>query len=108
MRCRRFVAMSTAAEAHTRVINQLFGAGLTLAAVLSLPRLDGEVAGRAHSVVAQLDAAIVEIRHFALAEVSAQAQHKRPQVMRTQPVNRRCISGLRWVELPVPRYFACA
>ncbi len=103
--------MSTTADAHTQVINHLFGSGLTLAAVLSLPRLDAEAAERVHSVIGQLDAAIAEIRQFALtalvAEVSAQAQ-KRPDVIRTQPMNRTCVPRLRWFEAPTPIYFASA
>ena len=104
--------MGTTAEAHTQVINHLFGSGLTLAAVLSLPRLDAEAAERVHSVVGRLDAAIAEIRQFALtalvAEISAQAQQKRPHVIRTQPMNRPCVPRLRWFEAPTPIYFVCA
>jgi len=88
--------MSTTAEAQTRLINQLFGSGLTLAAVLSLPRLDREVGERVRSVVEQLDAAIAEVHHLALAAVIADeraaAQHGRPHGAPRQPMNRRCIS----------------
>jgi cob(I)alamin adenosyltransferase len=45
-----------------RVTNQLFGCGLTLAAVLSRPHLDDEIAKRLRDVVEQLDATLVVIR----------------------------------------------
>ena len=84
--------MSTTTEAHTRLINRLFGSGLTLAGVLSWRRLDCEVADQVRRVVAELDSAIAQIHHLGLTEVRAEAQHKRPDAMPTQPMNRRCTS----------------
>jgi hypothetical protein len=57
------------ADVHDRVSNCIFGAGLTLASVLSLQRLDDEVAGRLHDAIDALDTAARELRSAALARV---------------------------------------
>jgi hypothetical protein len=66
--------MGTTGEVHDRLINHLFGSGLTLAAVLSSPRLDSGVAERLRDVLGQLDAAIGEVRHLALSAAVAGAK----------------------------------
>ena len=48
---------------HDRVIGHLFGSGMNLAAVLSSNQLDESMSRRLHEVVADLDAAIREIRN---------------------------------------------
>ena len=47
---------------HDRVIGLLFASGLNIAAVLSANQLDHHATGRLRDVVAELDAAIREIR----------------------------------------------
>lgn len=54
---------------HDRVINHIFGSGLTLAGILSRHRLDDEVAERLRGVIAELDAAVGHVRSAALAWV---------------------------------------
>ena len=71
--------MGTTGDARDRLINHLFGSGLTLAAVLSMQRIDGEVAVRLRDVVERLDAAIDEIRHLAFADVVADVIAQPPQ-----------------------------
>lgn len=78
--------MGSTHEAHDRLVNHLFTSGLTLAAVLNLHRLDREVASRVHDVVEQLDAAIREIRHLALAEVASEYERSQLHVASTPGV----------------------
>jgi len=61
-------------EAHDRLVNHLFGSGLTLAAVLNLQGLDREVSNRVRDVIEQLDAAIGEIRQLAIAAVAIECE----------------------------------
>jgi hypothetical protein len=63
--------MDTSGDPRDRLINHLFGSGLTLAAVLSLQRVDDDVAERLRDVIEHLDAAIDEIRRLAFADVVA-------------------------------------
>jgi hypothetical protein len=49
-------------DVFERVTNQLFGCGLTLAAVLSHPDLDDEIAKRLRDVVEEFDATLVVVR----------------------------------------------
>jgi hypothetical protein len=72
------VAMSAAGDAHDRLINHLFRSGLSLAAVLSLPRVEGGVAARLRDVLDQLDAAIGEVRHLALTAALTAANAQSP------------------------------
>ena len=58
-------------ESHDAVVNRIFGAGLALAGILSLERVDAEVAERLREAIGSLDAAVVELRTAALAEVVA-------------------------------------
>jgi hypothetical protein len=51
------------------VINHIFGAGLTLAGILSLERVDADVAERIRDAIDVLDAAVGELRTAALAEI---------------------------------------
>ena len=54
------------ADVNQRVINRVFGVGLTLAGALSLGRLDTEVADRLRDAIDQLDAVVRELQHAAL------------------------------------------
>ncbi len=56
-------------DVHDQVINQIFGSGLTLAAILSAQRVDNETAGRLHEVIERLDAAVRDLRGAAIARV---------------------------------------
>lgn len=58
-----------ATDVHDRVINLIFGSGLTLARIVGLQRVDDEVAGLLDSVIDQLDTAVRELRGAALARV---------------------------------------
>lgn len=58
-----------ATDMHDRVINLIFGSGLTLARILGLQRVDDEVAGLLQSAIAELDTAVRELRGAALAGV---------------------------------------
>jgi hypothetical protein len=53
-------------DAHHRVISRVFGAGLTLAGVLSLPRLDSAIADRLRDAIDDLDTAARELQGAAL------------------------------------------
>ncbi len=56
---------------HDRVINNIFGSGMTLAAILNLDRVDHDVADRLRDVIAALDTAVAELRTEMLARVLA-------------------------------------
>jgi hypothetical protein len=53
------------ADVSDRVMNHIFGCGLTLAAVMSRAHLDHEVAERLGDVIDELDAALAAIRRAA-------------------------------------------
>jgi hypothetical protein len=58
-------------ESHEAAVNRIFRAGIALAGILSLERVDVEVADRLRAAIASLDAAVVGLRTAALAEVLA-------------------------------------
>ena len=59
------------ADAHDRVMNHLFGSGLTLASLVSYPDVDRHTARRLLDVIDELDAAVGELRMLALARAVA-------------------------------------
>jgi hypothetical protein len=62
-------------EMHDRAIHHLFGAGLTLAGMLSRHRFDDEVAEQLRGVITELDAAAGHLRRAALARAVADRDH---------------------------------
>jgi hypothetical protein len=58
--------LPTAIGRFDRALGHVFASTLTLAGVLTLGRVDREVAERLHNAIGELDAAIREIRHDAL------------------------------------------
>ena len=61
----------TVAALHDRAINHIFGSGLTLAAILSDPRIDRDVADRLGRAIDDLDRAVGAIRAAALTQAVA-------------------------------------
>lgn len=54
-------------DVDDRVINRIFGCGMTIAAILGRPDISDEVSSRLLDVVDELDAAVATVRHAALA-----------------------------------------
>ncbi len=52
-------------EVHDRVINHVFGCGLTLAGIVGRPDVNDEVAGLLQGVTDELDLAVGALRHAA-------------------------------------------
>ncbi len=67
----------SAADPHDRAINHIFRSGLTLATMLDASRVDDEHADRLRDVVDDLNAAVVQLRHAALARVVRGAHAER-------------------------------
>ena len=57
-------------QAHDRVIGRIFGAGLSLSAVLSLGRIDSAVAERIGDALNALDTAVAELRTAAFTHLT--------------------------------------
>lgn len=78
-----------ATDMHDRVVNLIFGSGLTLARILGLQRVDDEVAGLLNSAIEELDTALREMRSAALARA---VENRKPQpstLDRTRPTDWR-------------------
>ncbi len=76
--------MTVLNDAHDvcdRVVNHLFGSGLTLASILSRQQVSDEVAGQLRDVIEGLDAALHELQSGALARLvrDRDAQPEVPQ-----------------------------
>lgn len=68
-----------AVDLHNRVINHIFGSGLTLAGILSLQQVDEDTAEKLRRVIEELDTAVRDLRSAAIArhvEGSAQERGK--------------------------------
>jgi hypothetical protein len=77
-------------EVHNDVIRRVFGVGLSLAAILSLERVDEEVAERLRDALAVLDASVAELRTAALGyQVTRSAAHPETPVAATTAGRRR-------------------
>ena len=61
-------------EAHDDAVTHIFGAGLSLAAILSLDRVDDEVAERLRDALAALDTAAADLRTAAFAHLLQQSE----------------------------------
>ena len=59
-----------ATDMHDRLVNLIFGSGLTLARILGLQRVDDEVAGLLNSAIEELETALRELRSGALARAA--------------------------------------
>ncbi len=79
------------AGTYDSVINRIFGTGLTLAGILSLERVDAEVAGRLRDAIDALDVAVGELRTAALAEAVADDSGLRDR----EPARARTPAALR-------------
>jgi hypothetical protein len=99
--------MGTTGDAHDQLIGHLFTSGLTLAAVLSLDRLDAEVADRLRDVVERLDTAIGEIRHFALAALVDDGGAPSPLRLRAVPTQPERQPLIRLAPHDAPRRTLC-
>ncbi len=71
------------ADLHDRVINHIFGSGLTLAGILSAQQVDAGTAERLNAVIVQLDAAVRDLRSAAIAHV---VEDQRESAKRLGPV----------------------
>ena len=82
--------LPTAIGRFDRALGHVFASTLTLASVLTLGRVDREVADRLQNVIGELDAAIREIRHGAL-EMSARDTDEGPNAGDREPASsERC------------------
>ncbi len=61
---------------HDRVINLIFGSGLTLARILGLERVDDEIGGLLNRAIEDLDTAVRELRTAAFTRV---VENREPQ-----------------------------
>jgi hypothetical protein len=83
------------ADAANGVINRIFRAGLTLAGILSLERVDAEVAERIRDAIDALDAVVGELRTAALAEVVGEDAARSEGETETEAENALSASGRR-------------
>jgi|GEM_PF-5445192 len=67
------------AEAFARAINQVFGCGLTLSAIVGLPEVNDELARRLGGAIEELDVAVDAIRHAALVAHDDRLVERPPQ-----------------------------
>ena len=63
------------ADLDDRVINHLFGCGLTLASVLGRNQLDDRIVAQLYGVIDELDRAVKQIRDTAFARLGSQSDH---------------------------------
>jgi len=79
------------------VVDQIVGAGLAIASILSLPNVDAEVSGRLRDVLIRLDAAIVDLRSRASSELSDRVPLPRIRLhaVPTPPLDALPGSGMR-------------
>ena len=81
-------------EVHNDVIRRIFGVGLTLAAILSLERVDDEVAERLRDALGVLDTSVADLRTTALehqtTQGTAQAEVPREATTTGSRRLRRC------------------
>jgi len=61
---------------HDRVINHIFGSGLTLVSILSAQQVDADTAERLHAVIDQLDTAVRDLRSAAIVHVVEDRQRR--------------------------------
>jgi signal transduction histidine kinase len=94
--------MGTTGEARDRVINHLFASGLTLGAVLTLPRLDRDVAEGLRDVVERLNTAIDEMRHLAVADLVVDELARTRQLLQVAPSD--CVSE-PLLQLAAPAFY---
>lgn len=64
-------------EAHDDAVSHIFGAGLSLSAILSLDRVDNEIADRLREALASLDSAVADLRTAAFAHLNGTSKARR-------------------------------
>ncbi len=66
------------AELNDRVINHLFGCGLTLASIIGRNHLDDHIVAQLHNLIDDLDNAVKHIRDTVFARLESQPDHDDP------------------------------
>lgn len=98
-------ALNNAHDVCDRVVNHLFGSGLTLASILSRQRVGDEVADQLRDVIEGLDAALHELQSGALARLVRErdAYTETPQRGTTSLAMPDPVTEVRAVQADGPR-----